>query len=45
MHIARLPTIIVDMEPVVASLEPVEVHHDGAWGLLDALAPALLAPG
>ena len=37
-------TVIVDRRPVVALLDPVEVHHAGVRGRLDALAPALLTP-
>ena len=44
MHIVLALTVIVDMGPVAALLDPVEVHHDGARGRLDALAPALFAP-
>ena len=44
MHIVRSPTVIVDMGPVVALLDSVEVHHDEARRRLDAQAPPLLAP-
>ena len=44
MHIVQSPTVIVDMGPVVALLDTVEAHHDGAWSRLDALAPPLFTP-
>ena len=44
MHIARLPTIMVDVGPVVAPFDSVEAHRNGTRRRLDALAPALLTP-
>ena len=44
MHIVLALTVIVDMGPVVALLDPVEAHHDGARSRLDALAPDSLTP-
>ena len=44
MHIVLLPTIMVDVGPVVAPLDSVEVRHHRARRRLDELAPALLTP-